>query len=69
MGISDNETITSTDFEPSNNELTKATNDHLEVVTIPVQIEEHRVIDGARQILEILRPDWDPANIHFKVFD
>lgn len=41
------------------------TND--EVVTIPVTIDENNVLDGAREILKIIRPTWNDDDIKFKV--
>lgn len=36
------------------------------VVKIPVTIDEN-VIDGAKEILKVIRPSWSPDNIKFKV--
>lgn len=36
------------------------------VVKIPVTIDEN-VIDGAKEILKVIRPSWCPDNIKFKV--
>lgn len=36
------------------------------VVKIPVTIDEN-VIDGAKQVLKVIRPSWSPDNIKFKV--
>lgn len=71
MGISDNETIHSTsNFDRSNNASLIDANhqqDRLEVINIPVQISEHSLVEGARQVLDVLRPSWESANIKFKV--
>lgn len=64
MGISDNETTNSTlNIDRSNNELIKSK----EVINVPVRIDEHSLIDGARQVLEVLRPTWESVDIQFKV--
>lgn len=34
---------------------------------IPVTIDEDNVIDGARRILQFIRPEWTSNNIKFKV--
>lgn len=36
------------------------------VVKIPVTIDDN-VIDGAKEILKVIRPSWIPDNIKFKV--
>lgn len=38
-----------------------------EVVTIPLTIDENNVLEGAREILKIIRPAWNDDNIKFKV--
>lgn len=39
-----------------------------EVVTIPITIDENNVLEGAREILKIIRPTWNEDNIKFKLF-
>ncbi len=41
------------------------TND--EVATIPLTIDENNVLEGAREILKVIRPTWNDDNIKFKV--
>lgn len=41
------------------------TND--QVATIPLAIAENNVLEGAREILKIIRPTWSDNNIKFKV--
>lgn len=36
------------------------------VVKIPVTIDDN-VIDGAKEILKVIRQNWNPDNIKFKV--
>lgn len=38
-----------------------------EVATIPLKIDENNVLEGAREILKIIRPSWNDDNIKFKV--
>lgn len=38
-----------------------------EVATIPLTIDENNVLEGAREILKIIRPTWNDDNIKFKV--
>lgn len=67
MGISDTETTNPTPiFERSRNELIEE-NNREKVINIPVRIDEHSLIDGARQVLDVLRPTWHSDDIHFKV--
>lgn len=38
-----------------------------EVARIPLLIDENNVIDGARKVLEVIRPQWRSDQINFKV--
>lgn len=38
-----------------------------EVATIPLTIDENNVLEGAREILKIIRPTWNDDDIKFKV--
>lgn len=40
-----------------------------EVAKICLSINEDNVIDGARQVLEVIRPNWKSEDIKFKVND
>lgn len=38
-----------------------------EVAKIQLTIDEHNVIDGAKKVLEVIRPYWQNDRIKFKV--
>lgn len=35
---------------------------------IPIKIDENHIFEGAKDLLAVLRPNWSPENIKFKVF-
>lgn len=39
-----------------------------EVATIPLTIDENNVLEGAREVLKVIRPTWNDDNIKFKLF-
>lgn len=39
----------------------------VETTDLDVYIDEHSVLDGARQVLELIRPDWSVDHITYKV--
>lgn len=38
-----------------------------EINKLPITIDENRVIEGAIEILRVIRPHWDLERVHFKV--
>lgn len=38
-----------------------------DIIKIQITIDENNVIDGAREILKVVRPSWSCDNIKFKV--
>lgn len=39
-----------------------------EINKLPITIDENRVIEGAIEILRVIRPHWDLERVHFKMF-
>lgn len=63
-----NNNYNSCDF--STKKLTQKNNTTVEkndIIVVPVKIDECNVIDGAREILKVIRPSWSCDNIKFKV--
>lgn len=38
-----------------------------DTIKIPITIDENNAIDGAKEIIKVLRPTWDFEHINFKV--
>lgn len=42
-------------------------NESFVIENLPLTIDENNIIDGAREVLRVIRPAWNYDNIKFKV--
>ncbi|ALC49248.1 eas [Drosophila busckii] len=53
--------------KPEDNNI-KTTKEHSNVPFVPIFVEEANVIQGAKDILQVIRPNWDLTHVDFKKF-
>ena len=58
-----NSLISSSNVELSNQKVTVAS----QVPFVPIHFDENAVIEGAKEILKVIRPTWNINYVHFKV--